>query len=441
MGARTDAARAEVVAARDAFAAERKSMRLRGDRPGRGRHPGEDPPCAGPVGRPGRRCRLPRPRRTRPGPRSGEARVRGEHRRRCRSRCCPMRSRRPLRELGADGDAVRGALERSFAEYLDKRGSLAQRERPGRRRGALPRHRSSAGRSADPRPRILARRPPTSTRVAGRARGARGPARDGRVLVRRRAGRFAAEVRSRPRARRQAAAAERSPRSLTVAACTLSAGEWRNGRRAGLRSRCRVSGVSVRPRPRLPGSSAGRPASVPNRPVGRYIARRCTSPPRPPRSRPCCSRSSCRRSASTTRWTRRSGASPGGRRVAGFRPGKAPRFMLERVLGPRPSSTRRSSILLQDAYREALVEQGIVPLTQASVDVVQAERGQAVQVHGDRPGAARGDPRRLPALQLRARDRAGRRRQGPDRHRRAARPERHAPAGRGPAGRRTATTR
>ena len=35
-------------------------------------------------------------------------------------------------------------------------------------------------------------------------------------------------------------------------------GEWRNGRRAGLRSRCRVSGVSVRPRPRLPGSLARR---------------------------------------------------------------------------------------------------------------------------------------------------------------------------------------
>ena len=31
-----------------------------------------------------------------------------------------------------------------------------------------------------------------------------------------------------------------------------SQGEWRNGRRAGLRSRCRASGVSVRPRPRPP---------------------------------------------------------------------------------------------------------------------------------------------------------------------------------------------
>src|SRR5205807_2558806 len=32
----------------------------------------------------------------------------------------------------------------------------------------------------------------------------------------------------------------------------LASGEWRNGRRAGLRSRCPVRGVSVRPRPRLP---------------------------------------------------------------------------------------------------------------------------------------------------------------------------------------------
>jgi hypothetical protein len=33
-----------------------------------------------------------------------------------------------VRSLGSDGDAVRGALERSFAEYLDKRGSFAQRD-------------------------------------------------------------------------------------------------------------------------------------------------------------------------------------------------------------------------------------------------------------------------------------------------------------------------
>src|SRR5688572_14524320 len=32
----------------------------------------------------------------------------------------------------------------------------------------------------------------------------------------------------------------------------FAAGEWRNGRRAGLRSRCRESGVEVRPLSRLP---------------------------------------------------------------------------------------------------------------------------------------------------------------------------------------------
>jgi trigger factor len=63
-------------------------------------------------------------------------------------------------------------------------------------------------------------------------------------------------------------------------------------------------------------------------------------------------------------------------KVAGFRPGKAPRFMLERVLGPEAVIEEASDLLIQKAYREALVEQGIVPLVQASVEVVQAEEGQ-----------------------------------------------------------------
>jgi hypothetical protein len=40
----------------------------------------------------------------------------------------PDEVEKAVRKLGSDGDAVRGALERSFTEYLDKRGSLAQRE-------------------------------------------------------------------------------------------------------------------------------------------------------------------------------------------------------------------------------------------------------------------------------------------------------------------------
>jgi trigger factor len=65
-------------------------------------------------------------------------------------------------------------------------------------------------------------------------------------------------------------------------------------------------------------------------------------------------------------------------RVAGFRPGKAPRFMLERVLGPSAVLDEAVELLIQKSYREALVEQGIVPLTEASVEVVQAVEGQPV---------------------------------------------------------------
>ncbi|MEA2537277.1 MAG: trigger factor [Chloroflexota bacterium] len=63
-------------------------------------------------------------------------------------------------------------------------------------------------------------------------------------------------------------------------------------------------------------------------------------------------------------------------KVPGFRPGKAPRFMLERVLGPTAVLDEAVELLLESAYRDALVEQGIVPLAQASVDVVQAEEGK-----------------------------------------------------------------
>jgi trigger factor len=63
-------------------------------------------------------------------------------------------------------------------------------------------------------------------------------------------------------------------------------------------------------------------------------------------------------------------------KVAGFRPGKAPRFMLERVLGPTAVLDEAVELLLESAYRDALVERGIVPLAQANVDVVQAEEGK-----------------------------------------------------------------
>ena len=63
-------------------------------------------------------------------------------------------------------------------------------------------------------------------------------------------------------------------------------------------------------------------------------------------------------------------------RVPGFRPGKAPRPMLERVLGPGTVLDDAVDHLVQDAYRQALIEKEILPLANASVEVVQAEEGK-----------------------------------------------------------------
>lgn len=63
-------------------------------------------------------------------------------------------------------------------------------------------------------------------------------------------------------------------------------------------------------------------------------------------------------------------------RVPGFRPGKAPRPVLERHLGPGVVMDEAVDHLMQDAYREALVQEDIVPLSNADVEVVQAEEGK-----------------------------------------------------------------
>ena len=63
-------------------------------------------------------------------------------------------------------------------------------------------------------------------------------------------------------------------------------------------------------------------------------------------------------------------------RVAGFRPGKAPRPILERVLGPGAVLEEAVDQLVQASYREAIIEQGIIPLTNADVEIVEAVEGQ-----------------------------------------------------------------
>src|SRR4051812_35313414 len=63
-------------------------------------------------------------------------------------------------------------------------------------------------------------------------------------------------------------------------------------------------------------------------------------------------------------------------RVPGFRPGKAPRGVLEAVLGHGAVLDEAVDRLVQSAYRDALVEKEILPLTNADVEVVQAEEGK-----------------------------------------------------------------
>ena len=63
-------------------------------------------------------------------------------------------------------------------------------------------------------------------------------------------------------------------------------------------------------------------------------------------------------------------------RVPGFRPGKAPRVMLERVLGPGAVLDEAVEHLVEDAYREAMVDLRVLPLSNPSVDVTSAEEGK-----------------------------------------------------------------
>ena len=63
-------------------------------------------------------------------------------------------------------------------------------------------------------------------------------------------------------------------------------------------------------------------------------------------------------------------------RVPGFRPGKAPRGVLEAVLGSGAVLDEAVDRLVQNSYRDALIEQAILPLTNADVEIVQAEEGK-----------------------------------------------------------------
>ncbi len=65
-------------------------------------------------------------------------------------------------------------------------------------------------------------------------------------------------------------------------------------------------------------------------------------------------------------------------KIPGFRPGKAPRPMVERVLGKDAVRDEAMDHLVQRAYRDALVEHDILPLAEPSIDIEQAVEGQPV---------------------------------------------------------------
>ena len=65
-------------------------------------------------------------------------------------------------------------------------------------------------------------------------------------------------------------------------------------------------------------------------------------------------------------------------RIAGFRPGKAPRGVIEAVLGKDAVLEEAMDHLVQRAYRDALVEKEILPLAQAEVNIEQGEEGKPV---------------------------------------------------------------
>jgi trigger factor len=67
------------------------------------------------------------------------------------------------------------------------------------------------------------------------------------------------------------------------------------------------------------------------------------------------------------------------RSFPGFRPGKAPRAIVERVLGAQAVLDEAVDLLVEAAVREAVVEQDVVPLDSPEVEITQAEQGKPIR--------------------------------------------------------------
>jgi trigger factor len=65
-------------------------------------------------------------------------------------------------------------------------------------------------------------------------------------------------------------------------------------------------------------------------------------------------------------------------KIAGFRPGKAPRVVVERAVGAAAVLDEAMDHVVQRAYRDALVQNDILPLTPGDLSVEQGEEGKPV---------------------------------------------------------------
>jgi trigger factor len=86
-------------------------------------------------------------------------------------------------------------------------------------------------------------------------------------------------------------------------------------------------------------------------------------------------------------------------RVPGFRPGHAPRAVLERVVGPERVLDEAFEHLIPDTLEEALTDAAVIPLIQPDVEVVQRDEGKALIYRATvpvRPEVTLGDYRNFP---------------------------------------------
>ena len=131
------------------------------------------------------------------------------------------------------------------------------------------------------------------------------------------------------------------------------------------------------------------------------------------------SRSRSRRTRSIATSPPPTATSPSGPRVPGFRPGKAPRQVIDRFVGRGSVLAEAIDHLVQDSYDKALDQTDLIPIDQPAVDIDAASlaEGQAITFTATVPVRPEVEPRCLHRLFVRPR--------GPGRHGRAGRAGAH----------------